>query len=231
MTFTDSPIINNTEEISPIENTKQITTTKTTDNNNILPIYILPPLYTTSISTQPSSSLHIDTSDNIPKWDSVAYQFSDLASPSGYTSKIRRRHYSVGSYYDHKTTTVTIHPNHSLYLLGSAPVSPLSRASTTSSDSHYHIHHYPSPISYDNISLNTLRHVNPFLDSNAYSSSVSNYNYRRTSEYRSSSLNREEKTRTIVYTSPKLTSKSAERTIPVSFQDEHRVACAVGMMF
>lgn len=229
MTSTDSPIIN-IQETTPIEkNEKQIfspppppTITRATDNNNILPIYILPPLYTTS--TEPSHSLHIDTSDNIQKWDTVAHQFSDLVSPSAYTSKIRRRHYSVGSYYDHKTTTVTLHPNHSLYLLGSAPVSPLSRASTTSSDSHYHIHHYPSPISYDNISFNNLRHVNPFLDSNTYSSSVSNYNYRRTTEYRSSSLNREEKSRTITYTSPKMTSKSVERTIPVSCMKKLRFA-------
>ncbi|CAF1582382.1 unnamed protein product [Adineta steineri] len=222
LTTTDSPIINtNIKEMSTTESDKQILTApppKTTDNN-VIPIYILPPLYTTSQSDEHSTSLHIDTSDNLEKWNTVIHHFSDLSSPSAYTSKIRHRHYSVGSYYDHKTTTVTLHPNHSMYFLGSAPVSPLSRTSTTSSESHYHIHHYPSPISYDNVSLNALRRVNPFLDTNTYSPSVSNYNYRRTTEYRSSSLNREDKSRTITYTSPKMTSKSVERTIPVTHME------------
>ena len=143
------------------------------------------------------------------KWDSFIHQFPDLTSPSGYTSKIRHRHYSVGSYYDNKTTTVTVHPTHAFYFLGSAPVSPLSRTSTTSSESHYHIQHHThqSPLSYDNVSLNALRRVNPFLDSN--------YDHRQPTDYRSSSLNREEKTRVITYTSPKTTTKSVERTIPV----------------
>jgi hypothetical protein len=179
-----------------------------------LPIYILPPLFTTSKSEEPSTSLHIDTDDNFQKWDSYVHRFSDLTSPSAYTSKIRHRHYSVGSYYDHKTTTVTLHPNYTHYILGSAPVSPLSRASTTSSESHYHLHHQNhSPMTYDNVSFNALRRVNPFLESN-------DQDYRQTTNYRSSSLNREEKSRVITYTSPKIISKSVERTIPVSFSNE-----------
>jgi hypothetical protein len=209
LTSTDSPNIN-----SILENEKQtssssspLKTTITTDNN-ILPIYILPPLFTTSKSEEPSSSLHIETNDNFQKWDSFVNQFSGLTSPSAYTSQIRHRHFSVGSYYDNKTTTVALHPNHVHYILGSAPVSPLSRASTTSSESHYR-HHHHSPITYDNISVNALRRVNPFLESNP--------DYTQTTNYRSSSLNREEKTRVITYTSPKPTSKSVERTIPVSY--------------
>ena len=167
-----------------------------------MPIYILPPLYTTSESYETPSSLHIDTNNNFEKLDSFIHQFSALTSPSAYTSQIRHRHYSVGSYYDHKTTTVTVHPTHPYYFLGSAPVSPLNRTSTTTTtttDLHYH-----SPLSYDNVSTNALRRVNPFFDS------------RREANYRSSSLNREERTRIITYTSPRMTSKSVERTIPVS---------------
>jgi hypothetical protein len=139
------------------------------------------------------------------------HQFNDLSSPAFYTSQIRHRHYSVGSYYDHKNTS-SLHPHRTLYLLGSAPVSPLSRASTTSSESHYHVHHH-SPLSSDNISLNALRRVNPFLESNIHPSSISNYDYKRPS-----SLHRDEsnRTTTITYTSPRMTSRSVDRTIPVS---------------
>jgi hypothetical protein len=153
-------------------------TKQSTNDTNTLPIYYLPPppLYTSSSS---SSSLRIDTSMNPYKLDLS----TSLSSPSSYTPKIRNRHFSVGSYYDNKTTTVTMHPNHTLYIIGSAPVSPLSRASTTSSESHYHLHHH-SPVSYGNIPLNALRRVNPFLETNSY---TSNYEYQR-----SSSLNRDD---------------------------------------
>ncbi len=188
--------------------------TTTANDNNILPIYILPPLFTTSTSVEPpssspSSSLQIETNNNFQKWDSFIHRFPDLTSPSSYTSKIRHRHYSVGSYYDHKTTTVNVHSNHPYYFLGSAPVSPLNRVSTTSNESHYHHH---SPMIYDNVSLNALRRVNPFFESTTYS----NFDSNRTTDYRSSSLNREERTRVITYTSPKMTSTSVETTIPVS---------------
>ncbi|CAF0981224.1 unnamed protein product [Adineta ricciae] len=216
LTLADNHIPTNIhEQTSTSPNEKQNSPSRTTENHNILPIYILPPLFTTSKSEEHPTSLHIDTSDQFEKWDSVINKYSDLTSPSSYTSKIRHRHYSVGSYYDHKTPAVTVRPNHSMYFLGSAPVSPLSRTSTTSSESYYHAHHYPSPISYDNAPISALRRVNPFLDSNTYAPFTFNYNYRRTTEYRSSSLNREEKSRTITYTSPKMTSKSVERTIPV----------------
>jgi hypothetical protein len=216
LTSTDSPVINNIQQTSSIIQTeKQPSSPSKTTDNNILPIYILPPLFTTTttalISDEPSSSsLHIDTNNNFEKLDSFIHQFSDLTSPSSYTSKIRHRHYSVGSYYDNKTTTVTLHPNHPFYFLSSAPVSPLSRASTTSSESHYHIHHH-SPITYDNISSNALRRVNPFLQSN-------NNDSKQSTDYRSSSLNREEKTRIVTYTSPKTTSKSVEKSIQVSLK-------------
>jgi len=210
LTTTDNPVINNIQQTSIIQIEKQPSSPLKINDNNILPIYILPPLFTTTtlISDEPSSSLHIDTNNSFQKFDSFIHQFSDLTSPSSYTSKIRHRHYSVGSYYDNKTTTVTLHPNHPFYFLSSAPVSPLSRASTTNSESHYHIHHH-SPITYDNISSNALRRVNPFLQSN-------NNDSKRSTDYRSSSLNREEKTRIVTYTSPKTTSKSVERSIPVS---------------
>ncbi|CAF4408939.1 unnamed protein product, partial [Rotaria magnacalcarata] len=86
-----------------------------------------PPMYT---SAQKSSSLHIDISTypSIHNYELSTHQYSDVAlssSPSSYTPKIRHRHISVGSYYDNKTTTVAIHPNHTLYIVGSAPVSPL----------------------------------------------------------------------------------------------------------
>jgi hypothetical protein len=204
LTSTDSPIIDNLQPTSIIENEKQPMSTSTINDNNILPIYILPPLYTTSKLVEPSSSsLHIDTDNNFQKWDSFVHQFSDLTSPSAYTSKIRHRHYSVGSYYDNKTTTVTLHPNQPFYFLGSAPVSPLNRTSTTNNELYYH-----SPLSHDNISLNALRRVNPFLESNN--------DYKPPTDYRSSSLDREEKSRIITYTSPTITSTSVERKIPVS---------------
>jgi len=204
LTSTDSPIIDNLQPTSIIENEKQPMSTSTINDNNILPIYILPPLYTTSKLVEPSSSLHIDTDNNFQKWDSFVHQFSDLTSPSAYTSKIRHRHYSVGSYYDNKTTTVTLHPNQPFYFLGSAPVSPLNRTSATNNELYYH-----SPLSHDNISLNALRRVNPFLESNN--------DYKPPPiDYRSSSLDREEKSRIITYTSPTITSTSVERKIPVS---------------
>jgi len=208
LTSTDSPVINNIEQTSTEK--QQSISTVTTNDNNILPIYILPPLYTTTklTSDEPSSSLHIDTNDNFQKLDSFINQFPDLTSPS-YTSKIRHRHYSVGSYYDNKTTTVTIHPNHPYYFLGSAPVSPLNRTSSINNESHYHIRHQ-SPITYDDVSSNALRRVNPFFESNDDS--------KQSTDYRPSSLNREEKTRIITYISPKATSKPVERTIPVSLK-------------
>jgi hypothetical protein len=159
----------------------------TINDTNTLPIYILPPLYTT---IDKSSTLHIDTTNNPSN-----YQYSDLSTSSSpsYTSKIRHRHYSVGSYYDNKTTTVTLHPNHTLYIIGSAPVSPISRTSTTSSESHYHMHHQ-SPVSYGNATFNALRRINPFLETNTF---ISNNEYSR-----SSSLNRDENYRKISQTEP-----------------------------
>ncbi|CAF2399841.1 unnamed protein product [Rotaria sp. Silwood2] len=156
------------------------------------PSYILPPIYTT---TEKSSSLHIDTSNdtNSYKWESSNYQYPNLSlssSPSSYTSKIRHRHYSVGSYYDNKTTTVTLHPNHTLYLLGSAPVSPLNRTSTTTCESHYHLHHH-SPLSYGTIPLNTFRRVTPYIETNTTLTSNSEYQ-------QSSSLNKTDHNRTII---------------------------------
>ena len=68
---------------------------------------------------------------------------------------------------------------------------------------------------YDNVSLNALRRVNPFLESNH---TYANFDSRQTTNYRSSSVNPDERTRVITYTSPKITSKSVERTIPVSSQ-------------
>ncbi|CAF4737167.1 unnamed protein product [Rotaria socialis] len=207
LTTTDSPSINNNLQTSIIENEKPTSspsTTATVSDNTVLPIYILPPLYTTS--TQPSTSLHINTNDTIPKWESSLCQYSDLSSPSIYTPKIRHRQYSVGSYYDHKTTTVTLTPN---YFLGSAPVSPLSRASTTSSESHYHIHQHHSPTTYDNVSVNALRRVNPFFESNAYTTII------ETNDSHSAPLsNREDRTQIITFTSP--TTSTVEKTIPTT---------------
>ena len=170
----------------------------TKHDRNTLPIYILSSLPT---STEQSLTLRIDTSYNptINKWNTSTYRYSDLfssSSPVSYTSKIRQRNYSVGSYYDYKTTTVTLHPSHAFYLLGSAPVSPLSRTSATSNDLNYHLHHH-SPVSYGNVTLNTLRRVNPFLDTITLKS---NNDYRR-----SSSLTRDDYHRTIPFSSMKLT--------------------------
>ena len=153
-----------------------------TQDHNTLPIYI-PSSFPTS--TEQSSTLHVDTlySPTINKWNTSTYRYSDLfSSPSSvsYTSKIRQRHYSVGSYYDYRTTTVTLHPSHTFYLLGSAPVSP---------------HH--SPVSYGNVTLNALRRVNPFLDTITLKL---NNDYRR-----SSSLTRNDYHRTIPFSSMKLT--------------------------
>ncbi|CAF2829261.1 unnamed protein product [Rotaria sp. Silwood2] len=225
LTSTDNPILNNIPQISINENDKQTSSLSTTinndnnnNNNNVLPIYILPPLYTTSTTNEPSSSssLHINTNEYFQKWDSSNTQYSELSSPLVYTPKIRHRQYSVGSYYDNKTTAVTLNPN---YFLGSAPVSPLSRASTTSSESHYHIHPHHSPTSYDNVSLNALRRVNPFFESNTYSSSstTTTNDHRQTIDSHLSSLNTDEKTHiTISTTSPKITLKSVEKLIPVT---------------
>ena len=155
---------------------------QTNNDNQTLPIYILPPIYpatTTASTTGNASTLRIDTNTypSAYRWNSSLQHYSDfsiLSSPSSsYTSKIRQRHYSVGSYYDNKTTTVALHPNHTLYIIGSAPVSPISRTSTTSSESHYHIVHH-SPVSYGNVAFNALRRINPFLETNAF---PSNYDY------------------------------------------------------
>lgn len=176
---------------------QQTAATTTTNEMTTLPIYIPPPLFTL---TEKSPTLRIDTNtnpSNTYKWDSSLYQYSSpstSSSPSSYTSKIRHRHYSVGSYYDNKTTTVALDPNHTLYIIGSAPVSPISRSSTTSSESHYRIHHHHSPISYGNVPYNALRHVNPFLETNTF---ITNYEHTR-----SSSLNRDENYRTIPSSNP-----------------------------
>ncbi|CAF3725054.1 unnamed protein product [Rotaria sp. Silwood1] len=211
LTSTDNPTINNIPQISINENEKQISTT-INDNNNVLPIYILPPLYTTTTINEPTS-LHINTNNIFQKWDSSNIQTTDLTSPLVYTPKIRHRQYSVGSYYDNKTTTVTLNPN---YYLGSAPVSPLSRTSTTSSESHYHIQQHPSPTSYDNISLNALRRVNPFFESNTYSSSLTTNDYKQTIDSYTSSLNIDDKNHLNINQSPKIILKSSEKIIPIS---------------
>lgn len=151
---------------------------QTSNDHQILPIYILPPVYTTT-TTGNSSTLRIDTNTNPStyRWNSSLHHYSDystLSSPSSsYTSKIRQRHYSVGSYYDNKTTTVAIHPNNTLYIIGSAPVSPISRTSTASSETHYHILHH-SPVSYGSVAFNALRRINPFLEPTTF---TSNYDY------------------------------------------------------
>ena len=124
-------------------------------------------------------------------------------SPSVYTPKIRYRQYSVGSYYDNKTKIVGLTPN---YFLGSAPVSPLNRISTSSNESHYY---QRSPSSYDNLSSDPLRHVNPFYELNTYSSSISNNNQRQIKDYPSTLSNREQTfTNSITY--------SVEQTIRVN---------------
>lgn len=230
LTSTDSPIkdnqLENEKQIPPPPSASLPSTTTVAHDNNILPIYILPPLFTTTPMTTttttteslPPSSLRIDTNNNFQKWDSFIHQFPDLASPSGYTSKIRHRHYSVGSYYDHKTPPKTIYPNHTYYYLGSAPVSPLSRTSTSDNESHYQLRSYHSPLIYDNVSLNALRRVNPFLEPPPSVTSYSNIDHQQTNYYRSSSVNPESRTRVITYTSPRMTSKSVERPILVSWK-------------
>lgn len=209
MTSTDSPIINNTQPPpSTIENEKLTNSSLTTTlhENAVLPIYILPPLYTTTATPlEPPTSLHINTIDNFPKWETAIRQYSELSSPLTYTPKIRNRQYSVGSYYDHKTSGVTLNPN---YFLGSAPVSPLSRASTNSSESHFHVqHHHLSPTSYDNVSFNALRRINPFFETNTYSTIVDDHRQIFDSNSSSSSYYKTEQTK----------SESVERIIPVSF--------------
>ena len=179
LTSIEEPIKTNVHQSTVPE--KPSKPTEINSSPNTLPIYILPPLFA---AAEKSPSLHIDTSNHshMYKWDSSVNQYSDFStssSPLSYTSKIRNRHYSVGSYYDNKTTTVALHSNNTLYILGSAPASPLSRTSTTSSDSHYH-----SPVSYGNLTLNALRRVNPFLDTH--------YEYKR-----SSSLNRADQYQTM----------------------------------
>ncbi|CAF1338541.1 unnamed protein product [Adineta steineri] len=172
---------------------------QTINDNSTLPIYILPPVDTTTKET--SSSLHIDTYNNpfSDQWNSYERRYPDLTSPS-YTPKIRHRHFSVGSYYDNKTTTVAIHPNHTFFILGSAPVSPLARSSTANHDSHYYVQHH-SPISYETIAYNALRHINPFLDTDPY---LSPYGYQRPSP----SLNKDDSYQTV-------TSYSEQQTMPI----------------
>ena len=151
------------------------------NDHHTLPIYIPPPLST--YPTDNAFSLHVDTFPRADRWHTLApYPYAaDLSSSPSYTSKIRRRHYSVGSYYDNKTTTVTLHPVHPFYLLGSAPVSPLSRPIVTSatSDAHYRLRHH-SPVSYNSTSFSALRRINPFLDPYAYGT---NSDYQRSSNW------------------------------------------------
>ena len=156
----------------------------TSNDRNTLPIYIPPPLPT--YPTDNAFSLHVDTFSRADRWNTLAlYPYAaDLSSSPSYTSKIRRRHYSVGSYYDNKTTTVTLHPVHPFYLLGSAPVSPLSRpivtaTTTTTSDAHYLRRHH-SPVSYNNASFSALRRITPFFDPYAYGG---NSDYQRSSTW------------------------------------------------
>lgn len=123
---------------------------------------------------QTSSSLHVDTSNysTMYRYDSKINQYPEFSlssSSSAYTPKIRHRHFTVGSYYDNKTTTVALHTNHALYILGSSPVSPLSRATTC--ETHYH-----SPISYTNTPLSTLRLMSPYIETNTL---LPTYDYQR----------------------------------------------------
>jgi hypothetical protein len=173
------------------------------NERNTSPNYIRPSVATTDAEN--ASSLHVDTSNNpfASQWDSYNRRYPDLISPSSYTPKIRHRHFSVGSYYDNKTTTVAIHPNHTFFILGSAPVSPLGRISTANSDSSYYVQHH-SPLVYETIAYNTLRRVSPYVDSNDY---VSPYEYTRPS-----SLTRDEPYRTTTTT----TTYSPRETEPVS---------------
>lgn len=150
-----SEISPNTTSIVPIDETHPLQHSVQTDfltKLDTVPI---------SIDRTETPSLAVDTRDD----DNEEHRFStDLTSPSYYTSKIRHRHYSVGSYYDHKSTSVPLHTNHTLYLLGSAPVSPLSRASIT--PVHDSLHSY-SPITYENMPRNpSNRVINPSMDVN-----------------------------------------------------------------
>lgn len=106
-------------------------------------------------------SLRVDTSNSTPDWTFFSYPSSSLSHTfTTYTPKIRQRHFSVGSYYDHRSSAVSLHPTHPLYLLTSAPVSPLT---STSTDLTYRRRH-PSPISYGAATFSALRRVNPFFD-------------------------------------------------------------------
>ena len=119
-----------------------------------------------SLASSSPSPLRVDTSHSSPQWTFFTHTAANLADtlPS-YTSKIRQRHFSVGSYYDNRMTTITLHPTHPYYLLGSAPVSPLNRPSpsTTCADLSNRRRHQ-SPISYGTATFNALRRVNPFFD-------------------------------------------------------------------
>ena len=223
MTDVDNPIITDGPLFPSPKRPMGSKPTVSTNETSILPIYMIPPLYTTTpYRDSPSPTLHIDTEEHFQKWDTMVRQWPDLTSPSLYTSKIRHRHYSVGSYYDYKTTTVALHSNHTLYLLGSAPVSPLSRASTASSDSFYQQQQHPTPICYDAISLNALRRAHPFLDSRIHSSSssIANYDHSRTIDDRASTFSRENTDSTSMKSvSPKRALKrpatTATATVPV----------------
>ncbi|CAF0782207.1 unnamed protein product [Adineta ricciae] len=168
------------------------------DENTTLPIYISPPINTTTTPTttaaDKTSSLRIDTSSNpfASQWDSYNRRYPDLISPTSYTPKIRHRNFSVGSYYDNKTTTVAVHQNHTFFILGSAPVSPLSRTSAPSNESLYYVQHH-SPIGFENVPYNALRRINPFLETTDY---ISRSDYRR-----SPSLTRDDPYRTTTITS------------------------------
>ena len=154
-----------------------------TENSHTSPVY--PPSPSSHETFTPSSYLRVDTFNPSTEWSFFSSNYTDLLPSSSYTSKIRQRHFSVGSYYDNKTTTVTLHPSHPLYLLSSAPVSPLNRPGTlTTSEFHYRPRHH-SPISTGAATYNALRRVNPFFDSHAYehrrSSSLHRDAYRSTS--------------------------------------------------
>lgn len=158
-----------------------------------------------------SPSLRVDTSSPAPEWSFFSSPYSDLAYSSSYTSKIRQRHISVGSYYDNKTTTVTLHPTHPLYLLGSAPVSPRNRpGALTTNEFHYTRRHH-SPISTGAATYNALRRVNPFFDNNVY---ASNDEHRR-----SSSLHRDAFRSTPI--TPVETSIASVREIDVDLRNRH----------
>ena len=98
------------------------------------------PISIPSTNVEKSSPLYVNTSMSnffsYPK-SSTLSNFSLSAMPS-YTSKIRQRHFSVGSYYDNKKTVVTLHPIHPIYLLGSTSISPLNRPSSVAlNEIHY----------------------------------------------------------------------------------------------